>query len=145
MAKVCRGCGEMKELSEYHKQPNAPDGCRYKCKVCVSKHMAGLYSAKDKAYAQRQREKSTKYLYGVTWEEVTDQHQKQGGGCAICGVPISLSVGLKETLCVDHCHETNRVRGLLCNPCNNGLGRFKDNPASLRAAADYLENPPWQK
>jgi hypothetical protein len=65
----------------------------------------------------------------------------QNGVCAICGSPPTgtRSHGL---LAIDHCHDTLKIRGLLCNNCNNGLGRFKDNPDSLRKAADYLENPP---
>jgi hypothetical protein len=60
----------------------------------------------------------------------------QGNKCAICG---SLSPGKKETsFHVDHDHETGKVRGLLCELCNVGLGYFKT-PKELRAAAAYLE------
>jgi hypothetical protein len=58
----------------------------------------------------------------------------QGGKCAICGTtPIG------RRLAIDHCHETGAIRGLLCDPCNRGLGDFRDRPLSLRSAADYLE------
>jgi hypothetical protein len=50
-----------------------------------------------------------------------------------------LRLGRKLRLNVDHCHVTGKVRGILCNSCNNGLGRFRDNPDLLLKAADYLQ------
>lgn len=55
----------------------------------------------------------------------------QNGGCAICGRVTKLVV--------DHDHETNRVRGLLCSTCNTGLGKLGDNVENLRKAIVYLE------
>jgi len=57
--------------------------------------------------------------------------EQQDGLCAICQQPA-------EPLCIDHNHKTNKIRGLLCRPCNLGLGNFRDNSKALRAAADYL-------
>ena len=62
-------------------------------------------------------------------------HARQGGKCAICGTQYVL--GLKR-LALDHCHETGRIRGLLCGSCNRGLGLFRDNPERLRKAIEYL-------
>lgn len=61
----------------------------------------------------------------------------QAGMCAICGEFLS-----KETkhVMVDHCHETNRIRGLLCRRCNIGLGMFKDSIRNLKEAINYLIN-----
>lgn len=61
--------------------------------------------------------------------------KNQGGGCAICGAKPQ---GTKS-LPVDHDHATDRVRGILCQNCNTGLGHFKDKPELLRAAIAYLE------
>lgn len=59
--------------------------------------------------------------------------EAQGGKCAICK-----SAGSGK-LHVDHCHESGKVRQLLCNTCNGGLGLFKDNPELMRVAAQYVE------
>lgn len=56
----------------------------------------------------------------------------QGGCCAICGETMT-------TPHTDHSHTTGQVRALLCGTCNVMLGMGKDDPARLRAAADYLE------
>jgi hypothetical protein len=75
-----------------------------------------------------------KHHYGITQNEYWAMFEAQQGLCAICreGCP------LHEFLSVDHCHLTGRVRGLLCAPCNNGLGFFRDRPELLNEAATYL-------
>jgi len=59
--------------------------------------------------------------------------EHQHGVCAICRTRPA------RTLCVDHCHVTGQVRGLLCSGCNLGIGQFKDNPALLQAAIAYID------
>jgi len=49
------------------------------------------------------------------------------------------ATGMKRELSVDHNHETNKIRGLLCNHCNIGLGNFKDSTTLLSLAIEYLE------
>lgn len=60
---------------------------------------------------------------------------KQGNRCAICGIHFDM---LNKEPAVDHCHETDIVRGLLCNSCNWGLGHFKDDVVRLESAIAYL-------
>jgi len=55
---------------------------------------------------------------------------KEGKSCVICGAT--------EDLAVDHCHATGVIRGVLCRPCNLGLGYFRDNPQRLLGAVEYL-------
>ena len=57
------------------------------------------------------------------------------GACDICSKVF-------KTLCIDHCHITGKIRGLLCSACNIGLGKFKDKPDLLKKAAEY--NREWQ-
>lgn len=76
--------------------------------------------------------------FGITPAIYSDMLKAQNNVCAICG-QLETAVGY-ERLAVDHCHTTNKVRGLLCSSCNMALGKFKDNVNNLRAAAAYLEN-----
>lgn len=78
--------------------------------------------------------------YGIDLETYNDMLAKQNGVCAICfRGETCLKNGKPRSLAVDHCHDTGRVRGLLCNSCNRALGYMKDNPDRLRSAAAYLE------
>lgn len=72
--------------------------------------------------------------YGITREQFDAMLVAQGNACAICRTPRAQI----RRLCVDHCHKTKTVRGLLCQYCNVGLAQFRDNPAFLFAAIDYL-------
>jgi hypothetical protein len=68
-------------------------------------------------------------------------NQEQKGLCKICRNPetsIDKSSGKIKSLAIDHCHQTNRIRGLLCSNCNRALGLFRDSPAILQKAIDYL-------
>jgi len=62
--------------------------------------------------------------------------KEQNFGCAICGITEEET---KKSFCVDHDHKTGKVRGLLCNNCNHGLGLFKDNTLFLARAINYLK------
>lgn len=89
------------------------------------------YQAQKYERAAKEREKK----FGLTQEGFDALLAVQNGRCAICR---SETPGGRGGFAVDHCHEIGHVRGLLCTNCNNGLGRFKDNPDHLIAAADYL-------
>lgn len=83
-----------------------------------------------------------KRYFGISAEEYQEMHNAQGGLCMICRKPETAVIrGKLAALAVDHCHTKGRVRGLLCSQCNTGLGCFKDDPAALRRAAEYIEWP----
>lgn len=62
----------------------------------------------------------------------------QGGACAICQTPPEDPRGYR--MHVDHCHSTGQVRGILCGPCNRGIGNLDDDPERCIAAAEYLRS-----
>ena len=68
--------------------------------------------------------------YGISIEQYRALSTAQDDRCAICS--------RKARLVVDHCHASGEVRGLLCDPCNAGLGLFKDRPDHLAAAIEYI-------
>lgn len=71
--------------------------------------------------------------FALTPEDYAALLIEQGGVCAICSAPPGT-----RSLCVDHDHTTGAIRGLLCGPCNRGIGLLRDDPAVLRAAIGYL-------
>lgn len=71
--------------------------------------------------------------YGISRQDYEEMYRNQNGLCAICGQHF-------EKLFVDHDHETDYVRALLCPQCNFGLGSFSDNENRLRKAAIYLSD-----
>lgn len=77
--------------------------------------------------------------YGLTFESFNVLLETQNGLCAICRGSLGRGrVG--SAVAVDHDHESGRVRGLLCNNCNRGIGMFADSPTALVAAAAYLRS-----
>lgn len=83
--------------------------------------------------------------YGISSEDYARMLVAQSGKCAICGTTQSAvrkTSGRVHELCVDHCHTTGKVRGLLCVNCNVAIGKLKDDPGLMLKAAEYVQNPP---
>ena len=78
----------------------------------------------------------SRVLYELTIEELEAFRIKHGDRCGICGLTQQAST---RALAIDHCHDTGRLRGLLCHKCNVGLGHFRDDHTLVRAALAYLE------
>lgn len=75
---------------------------------------------------------SLKRKFNLSEEEYTSMLHYQDGVCAICGNTS------KKALAVDHCHKTGKIRGLLCNRCNRGIGYLRDDPNVLNKASLYI-------
>lgn len=78
--------------------------------------------------------------FGLTLEDYRQMLESQSGLCAICNRPETQKHqgGAVKHLAVDHCHQTGRVRGLLCADCNRLLGIVEDDPIRLQSAISYL-------
>lgn len=89
---------------------------------------------------ERNRMAQKRYLYGLSAADYEALLVKQEGRCAGCGRgETRMWKGKVRSLCIDHCHTTGLIRGLLCDDCNGILSRAKDSPATLRRLAAYLE------
>jgi len=82
------------------------------------------------------RRSEFKRLYGITKDDFDEMLKGQEYKCKICGLRSS---ELKRTFHLDHCHDTLKIRGILCPSCNTGLGLFRDNIEVLKSAVKYLE------
>ena len=77
--------------------------------------------------------------YGLSLEAVERMYATQKGLCPICKKAMTLGGRrTKDTAVIDHCHRTNKKRGLICFACNIGLGMFKDDVDLLISAVIYL-------
>lgn len=128
--KPCSKCGEMKPRTKFYKDRSMANGYSSNCVDCRKAGRAG----------KTRRWDILEKKYGLTKFQFEELLIDQNFQCAICDTKFEGNEKGYESICVDHDHETNEVRGLLCRYCNIGLGKFKDNVESLRQAANYLEN-----
>ncbi len=91
------------------------------------------------AYNKANRKNFRRYnlvsRYGLAIEGYNDLFSEQDGKCAICGIH---QTELKKSLHIDHCHKTNKIRGLLCSNCNAAIGLFQDDIENMKCAILYL-------
>ena|ERR1035437_239535 len=138
--RTCKKCGVEKPLDQFRVDTGRP---RHECQECENQLRRDRYAADpepQKGASQKwkrsnpERVDATRrlYQYGVTPEQYKILVESQNGKCAICG-----REGI--TLCIDHCHSTGRVRGLLCHLCNSYIGVIKESPEVLARAQRYLE------
>lgn len=139
--KKCYCCGELKKIVEFIKDKTTVTGVSTTCKGCKSKKLNfyhGSFSdTKKEEYRLRNLRYNLKYNYNITLEDYNLLLEAQNGLCVICNQPPIKGNG--DRLHVDHCHKTKKVRGLLCSPCNQGLGLFQDSYEILLTASNYLK------
>jgi len=130
--KKCGRCKQHLDLSFFSKDTKTKSGYANKCKPCA----AFVYSKWRKANLteQRKKERTSHYIrnYGLTKEQAEQLVADRNGVCSICSLFLPLVV--------DHCHQTGKVRGLICSACNSMLGYAKDNGKTLENAILYLKD-----
>lgn len=165
MKKLCRGCGLVLgwELFYDRNKGVGPLRLESRCRDCEAARSSARQQSPEAKQRNREYQRQTrksplqarianlKHMFRLTPEDYRAILEQQGGMCAICGVPEPQPFGFG----VDHdhtcCFEKNAsgsykrtcgrcVRGLLCQPCNAGLGLWRDDKARLYAAIAYLDN-----
>jgi Recombination endonuclease VII len=144
MIKRCSLCGVEKSLDEFHRRAGTKDGHQTRCKVCAIAVSCAHYAANRSDILARAAKKyandpdaGRKRLAKSKGYTLAEYDEMLARGCAICGTHTNPTRGRRMSL--DHDHKTGKHRDILCSHCNVGLGNFHDEPARLRAAADYLE------
>lgn len=155
MNKICKTCNKdlpIENFRLYRKRKNEEKKyykssckkCSYKSKLQWEKDNPDLdkkikKKARKKYKSNKNLIRSNKYKerYGITLDQYNKILEDQNYKCKICKTEDTGSK-LTSNLCVDHCHKTGKVRGILCNKCNSALGFFKDNKNIIKQALLYL-------
>ena len=137
--KKCTVCNEEKPLDEFYNYKTSKDGKSYRCKSCDSAARRQYYLENETSKEKRlERTRKHRYkTYGITPEEYDSLLKEQDHKCGICGGTDTHSPS--KYFSVDHCHDTGKIRGLLCNRCNRGLGFLGDTSSGLQKALEYLK------
>ena len=133
MTKVCKHCRTEKSFDEYYQFHDKWSDRNYfssRCKPCHQE-----YKANNPTTSRNRKAEKLKLRYGLTYDQWEEMREKENYSCMICNITEE---ELGRKLDVDHCHNSEKVRGVLCNPCNTLLGHARDNISVLEAAVHYL-------
>lgn len=123
--KTCNNCSLDLPVSDFYSVNKRGKPTTYHiCKLCCAAQKMDM-----KSYY---RDWELKKKYGITLETYKEESEKRNNICDICTTKV-------ETLHVDHCHSSMKVRGFLCGSCNRALGLFKDSQDVLENAIKYLK------
>lgn len=148
----CIVCKATKPVAEFDLNKRVRSGLSGRCKECRRQYMREYIEVNYDHCRQRDRitknkrrkitgfNERLKANYGIDERQYNQILDSQGGVCGICGSPpIRNKKNGRSMLGVDHDHKTGKVRGIICQFCNIGLGGFRDNTATMLRAIGYLQ------
>lgn len=137
--KECGYCRKFKALKHFNRRNDCKNGYTTYCTDCLKitnrLNSKIRYHKNKRRFADKNRQCRLKAEYGITAAQYDEMLEKQNFKCAVC---LKSTDEFPERLAIDHCHKTNKIRGLLCSGCNFGLGNFKDSIFLLEQAIKYL-------
>lgn len=129
---MCPDCKVVKPRDDYYKNRASSSGYQSYCKECSKARCTKWQRSKGRVDYMKLYH--IKRAYGLSFEEYDAMVERQNGACAICHEK-------PKSFHTDHCHDTGRVRGLLCAKCNLGISHFDGKPDWLAGALKYLGQP----
>jgi hypothetical protein len=134
VTKPCKYCGQEKDDDAFYRFYDRWADKHYLSSRCKPCHQS--YKKLNPNTPRNRKAEKLQLRYGLTYEDWERIREAEDFACMICGIT---EVELGRKLDVDHCHDSGKVRGVLCNPCNTVLGHARDNVAILEAATAYLK------
>lgn len=136
--KYCTRCHRRRSVEEFY-PGSAASRARYMqpCKDCVrTQRRETRRTERGAAYLRNYR---LNYAFGISADDYLQMAEDQDYRCAVCRQPeTAMRAGKVKRLAVDHDHDTDKVRGLLCTRCNTAIGLLRDDPALVFGVARYL-------
>ena len=151
--RLCSKCDRRLPVANFAKHAGCVDGLARRCNDCAkAQHL--LWRERNREHVRRTSTEAQRRAleaqpganaanlkrrrYKLSPEQIEEMLSAQGHKCLICEIVFVGSYEGNHRPCVDHCHETKKIRGILCNACNTAIGMLKDNPLFCEAAAKYL-------
>lgn len=142
----CTKCNADKDECEFRVRTGLNRGYNSWCKECENKANKARYTPKLERIKKEvnsenikleAKKRMLKHRYNITYEQYEQMYVDQGKKCLICEKEYEL--GGRNGLYVDHCHQTNIVRGLLCPGCNTAIGVLREDKKLFNNAMAYLK------
>ena len=129
-----------KGIEQFPKAKLYKDGVRPHCIECRRAYEVKSYHKhkhKRPYVYEEDKDRKLQKSYGIGYAEYLTMLDAQNNACAICGTN---DTGNRKAFHVDHCHDTGKIRGLLCGNCNSGIGNLRDDINLLQRAIAYLQS-----